>query len=149
MYTTDQLNAANIFGLSWNISSAWTLLLDIRFVMDPLNEIAAGAVPLHPGRGLHSSTFQHNLSRLVTEADCNQPTYPSSRAHLKPKSERVSGLPLHPGTAEVFFMPGFHRWYLFWMLFNKTVRVVGPSVHRSPRHRVPYESRNGGSNACG
>jgi len=29
-------------------------------------------------------------------------------------------------------MPGFHRWYLWWMLFNKTARVLFAALRLSP-----------------
>jgi hypothetical protein len=45
-------------------------------------------------------------------------------------------VPLHfvgdNATAHQFYYPGYHRWYLYWMLFNKTVRVVGRVVENTP-----------------
>ena len=41
------------------------------------------------GRGLHSSTFQLNLSRLLSQTPPIDPLYPKKRAYVEPRSGRV------------------------------------------------------------
>jgi hypothetical protein len=41
------------------------------------------------GRGLHSSTFQLNMSRFCHSNSMNHPAYPTKGAHNEPKFERA------------------------------------------------------------
>ena len=52
---------------------------EVMWVLPNANAGGVTRVAVAHGRGFHSSTFRHNLSRF---RDCNHPTYPTKSAYV-------------------------------------------------------------------